>query len=141
MPKFLLTNKQSKFECSFTYTEEGFLVAFELLSRFETPAAHEKFLQFDFGKLERLKRFSTQFKFDLKPVPQDLSFEIYWEAYSHKVGKKERAKKLWEALPEKDKIMCLQSIPRYKSWLAFRNIEMLYPETYLSQRRFENQYK
>lgn len=72
----------------------------------------------------------------------DLSFERFWEEYAYKVGKKDRARRIWEALPEGDRAKALESIPKYNYYLAERpHIQRLYPETFLSQRRFENEYK
>lgn len=141
MPTYILTNKENDFECVFTYSENGLLKAFELRSEM-SEKNHIAFLQYDFSKQEALQKFAsknTNRKLEL--VPEDLSFERFLETYNHKVGKKERAQKLWEALTTKEKITCLNTIPRYKAWLAFRNIETLYPETFLSQKRFQNEYR
>lgn len=80
---------------------------------------------------------------DLKMVfvPEDLSFERFWTDYNYKIGNKKRAEKLWCELTEADKITALNSIPKYLNFLQRKsNIERLYPETFLSQRRFENQF-
>ena len=75
-------------------------------------------------------------------VPQDLTFNAFWEAYNYKVGKKDRAIKYWNALTESDKAKVFQAIPKYNFWLAQRpNMERLYPEGFLHQRRFENEFK
>jgi len=75
-------------------------------------------------------------------VPTDLSFNAFWDAYAYKVGKQERARKLWASMSDADKTKCLRSIPRYNQWLSSKfNMERLYPETYLSQSRFNNDFK
>lgn len=74
-------------------------------------------------------------------VPPDLSFDKFWNDYDYKVGKKERAARLWEALSDTDKALCLVAIRRYKNWLRMKSIEQTYPETFLAQRRFENEFK
>lgn len=77
-------------------------------------------------------------KVTVQPIEEDLSFEAFWERYDLKVGKKDRAKKLWTQLPDMDKHQALKAIPRYNMWLIEKGINKVYPETYLSQRRFEN---
>lgn len=74
--------------------------------------------------------------------PTDLSFNAFWDAYAYKVGKRERAMKLWAGMSDADKTKCLRSIPRYNQWLASKfNMERLYPETYLHQARYNNEFK
>ncbi len=78
----------------------------------------------------------------VEPIPQDLSFNVFWEAYAHKIGDKTRTLKLWAALTEEDRIKCLRSIPRYNQWLKQRpSMERLYPETFLKQERYRNEFK
>lgn len=78
----------------------------------------------------------------VEQIPEDLTFNTFWEAYNYKVGKKERAIKLWLALSEADRTKALRSIPKYNWWLTKKqNMERLYPETYLNQRRFDNEFK
>jgi len=70
----------------------------------------------------------------------DLSFERFWNLYGYKVGAKDRVKKKWERLPEGEKILALGSIPRYRRFTEQKHIDMTYPETYIDQRRWENEY-
>lgn len=77
-------------------------------------------------------------KCTVQPIEEDLSFESFWERYDLKVGKKDRAKKLWAQLSDLDKHKALKVIPKYNNWLIEKNINKVYPETYLAQRRFEN---
>jgi hypothetical protein len=80
-------------------------------------------------------------KVSVSEVPQDTSFNTFWEAYAYKVGKKEKVIQLWQALSEPDRLACLKAIPKYNRWLAQKaNIEKLYPQTFLSQRRWENEF-
>ncbi len=75
-------------------------------------------------------------------MPPDLSFVRFWEVYGYKVGKKEKVIQLWQALSDEDRAKCLLKIPIYKQWLAQKpNMERLYPQTFLSQRRWENDFR
>jgi hypothetical protein len=85
------------------------------------------------------KNYNTLLK--IEPVADDLSFEAFWDKYGYKIGHIKRARKLWDAMTDVEKAKCLASIPRYKAYCASHpHIQVLYPETYLSQRRWENEY-
>ncbi len=78
----------------------------------------------------------------IEAVPIDLSFNVFWESYGYKIGDKTRTMKLWAALNEGDRIKCLRAVPKYNQWLKLRpNMERLYPETFLKQERFRNEFK
>lgn len=85
---------------------------------------------------------SKTFNFKIQEVPLDLSFNSFWDKYGHKVGNMGRAKKLWKLLNLEDKTKAMCNITSYNYYLQMNpNIEKIYPERYLSQRRFENEYK
>jgi hypothetical protein len=89
--------------------------------------------------LGELKRSLKQAR--IAKVEEDLSFDNFWNKYNYKVGNKKRAEKLWDQLSDADKAKVFTNINSYDNFLARRqNQEKLYPETYLSQRRFENSY-
>lgn len=67
-------------------------------------------------------------------------FNEFWEAYAYKVGNKARVMKKWAALPEEDRISAMVAIPHYKGFAQRRGIERVYPETYIDQRRWENEF-
>ena len=75
-------------------------------------------------------------------VEADLSFENFWKTYDHKVGHKKRGEKLWNKLSDAKKLQALASIPGYNNYLfQHPNIQRMYPDTYLYQKRFETDYK
>lgn len=81
-------------------------------------------------------------KFRVAKVEANLEFETFWNAYDYKVGNKARAQKLWGNISKDDKIRCFIGVRSYNYWLSLRtNTEKLYPETFLHQRRWENEYK
>jgi len=78
----------------------------------------------------------------VEAVPKDLSFVVFWETYAYKIGDRTRTMKLWTALTEPDRIKCLRSIKQYNQFLQQKpSMERLYPETYLKQERFRNEFK
>lgn len=71
--------------------------------------------------------------------PMDLSFETFWKTYNYKEGNKQRAIKLWGALTDVQRARALVGIRKYNDRLSQRPAqERAYPETYLSQRRWES---
>ncbi|MDB9473478.1 MULTISPECIES: hypothetical protein [Nostocales] len=102
---------------------------------------------FVFDKIIKLNEhefihFMEKYKgISLRKIKEDLSFERFYNCFANKVGNKKRAIKLWDAMTDGEKSECIASIPRYDRWLLQRqNIEKAYPETYLYQRRWENQF-
>jgi hypothetical protein len=79
---------------------------------------------------------------EIKEVPEDLSFIIFWEQFKYKVGDKKKAEKLWNLMNDGDRIAALAGIPKYLFWLATKqNMEQTHATTWLKQRRWENDYK
>lgn len=70
----------------------------------------------------------------------DYCFERFWNLYGYKVGNKARVQKKWDRLPEGEKILALAAIPKYRRFCESKHIELAYPETYIDQRRWENEY-
>jgi hypothetical protein len=62
-----------------------------------------------------------------EPVP---TFDAFWEAYAHKVSKKE-AQDRWAKLKDDDKRKALAYIKTYQSECARTGVFKMYPKTYL----------
>lgn len=74
-------------------------------------------------------------------VDTDLSFEAFWEAFDYKVGTKSRAEKHWNNLDQATRALAMQKVKEYKFFIAHQNTNRIYPERWLSQKRYENDYK
>ncbi len=72
---------------------------------------------------------------------EDLSFKAFWDAFAYKVGKKARAERLWKAMTDAEKQAALFQIKMYKQFVAIKNQESAYPETWLHNRMWECEYK
>lgn len=70
----------------------------------------------------------------------DLSFERFWSMYGNKIGNKARVQKKWERMAEGDRILAMASIGRYRRYAEGKHINLVYPETYIDQRRWEDEY-
>jgi hypothetical protein len=69
----------------------------------------------------------------------DLSFEKFIDIYQYKRGNLVRAKKLHGKLSDHERILALGFIRKLKATYERERKEMPYPETYLSQKRWENE--
>lgn len=136
---YLLTSSRFKGQILFKYHLNGGLEAFEIqaeLTEVQRTWLYHNFPLIDADLMHIAKAKGSTMK--VVEVPADLSFEKFWKTYRHKVGKLERAKKLWEALPEAEKVSALNYIPTYDLFLDKTLINKCYPETYLSQKRWNN---
>lgn len=70
----------------------------------------------------------------------DVSFEKFWGLYGKKVGNKAGVAKKWERLSWDEKVMAMGCVPRMRRYYEQRGIELPYPETYINQRRWENEF-
>ncbi len=85
---------------------------------------------------------SLNVKFRVQEVEQDLGFDNFWDTYGHKVGNKSKCKKIWRLMNAEEQKQVFVNIKKYKYWLTHNpRTDQIYPEGYLSQRRFENEYK
>ena len=69
----------------------------------------------------------------------ELSFEKFWNNYGFKRGNIERTRKLWDKITEAEKIISLGFINKLKAVYEKEGKQMPYPETYLAQKRWENE--
>ena len=141
MRKFLYTGRQTTIQVIFKYDLSGNLIAFEC----EGPATTLQLnwlyenLPKNIAQIEALK---NKYKINIVEIKPDLNFEKFYNTYNYKIGNKKRANKLWEELSDSEKTMAIVKLQQYEQWLRLRpNQDKAYPETYLSQRRWENEYK
>lgn len=96
------------------------------------------------GDGKTLENISSQItqkgvKNEVLDLPDDLSFEVFWNTYECKVGKKDRVKRKWEAMEAGERVKALQYIKKYRYYLAQHpHIQQIYPETYLNRAEWNN---
>jgi hypothetical protein len=152
MTSYLLTGRKSGIKFILTYNEPKTLIKTELIDGDKwTPeqlmyfycrvvvelfVSDEKLIN---KKSAGYDEFNAIFK--IETVPVDTSFEAFWNAYTYKVGNIPRVKKLWENLSNHEQILAIQTIKKYNAWLAKNTaVQKLYAETYLNQKRWENEF-
>lgn len=141
MNKYLLTlDKKFRVEAGYI---EGYLVEWMMENPLQEPWLTAFYIKGHIPVTEDQCRElpnKSKGRITINRIYEDVSFTRFWESYGYKVGKKERTQKLWSALSPGERSECLQSISRYQRWLSTKNIEKVYPETYLSQKRWENDF-
>lgn len=72
----------------------------------------------------------------------DLTFDAFWNAYGHKIGKKKMAENTWNKLSRAVKMRAVMAIKDYNGYLS-RNpgIQKAHATTYLNQEYYDNEWK
>jgi hypothetical protein len=139
MLTYLVTHKKTNKQMLFKYDLNGFLIVFKTNINMNDATVDYFKKEFPF-KVSELNHYKASKIFRVDEVKQDLSFKAFWDSYSHKVGNKPRAEKLWNALKDLEKAKALSYIAKYNDFLLNnQGIQKLYPETYLNQKRFDNE--
>lgn len=71
----------------------------------------------------------------------DVSFEKFWQVYGKKVGNKSGVEKKWGKLSWEEKVLAIGCVGRMRRYYESKGIELPYPETYINQRRWENEFE
>lgn len=139
MRSFIVTHKETGATLLFNYNLNGFLIGFK--TDFVVKEATVTYFKEHFPfTVDGLNHYKTLQMFKVDELLQDLSFEAFWNTYAHKVGNKARAEKLWNALSDNARAKALNYIRTYNNYLLQnQGIQKLYPETYLNQKRYNNE--
>ena len=140
MNKYILTSKNLTGEILYGYNTEGELIYFEIKAELDEARRKWIFAYFPVREeqIEKLKTFKTV---QVANIPPDLSFNAFWGDYNYKIGNKKRCEKLWNELNDAERTLVLKSLPKYDFFLKMKNGQAkVYPETFLSQHRWENDY-
>lgn len=138
--KYILTHKKINGAIVCTYDDQGRIRAFE----FDCDVSAElwEFMFNNFPQYQDALKHANFKNFIISVVPEDISFKAFWDQYGYKVGNKPRAEKLFNTLNDMQRTQVITSIPRYNTYLQKHPTqERCYPETYLSQQRWENEFK
>lgn len=81
-------------------------------------------------------------KLEINKTELDLSFDGFWNAYAHKIGKKPMAENTWKKMSKANKIKAFMTIKDYNRYLSRKpGIEKAHATTYLNQEFYNNEYK
>jgi len=141
--QYILTSPKKPVKIVFNYDFNGFLIGIEIEGI--TDENELRFIfwnaKFPFPYLERLIPGVEKLGlFRIRKVEDDLSFERFWRVYGLKVSKK-KAEKLWDRLSKADRIKVFIHLPKYEAYLQSKGIEKAYPDTYLRNAKYEDEYQ
>lgn len=71
----------------------------------------------------------------------DVTFERFWNLYGKKVGNKAGVAKKWEKLSWEERVLAIGCIGRMRRYYEKKGLDLPYPETYINQRRWENEFE
>lgn len=144
MAKYALEVINQNLRWEIGYDEHGILrsIIVENGKEMTIEQLHWTFSEMPKAEHNVMERWGNSQKIRVTKIPEDLRFDVFWEKYGYKIGGKTRVIKEWQALKDAEKAACLVAIPKYDRWLKMKDgrIEKLYPQTFLSQRRWENDF-
>lgn len=126
-----MTSPKMAVDYQFKYDTNGRIVGFEILG--ENTFSSEQTIAL-FSKVPetigQLKQFALKHKIQLTEILPDVTFDTFWKKYGNIDGSKIKAKAVWEKLSEKNKMLALNFIPKYKQSLGATT--QAYATTYLN---------
>ena len=136
MKKYSLTSQSFAGAVVFGYSNEGFLVLYSNAS--EMTAQQQEWL---LNKLPvniiNISELAKVVKGKLEEMPEDLSFDCFWESYGKKINKK-RCEPMFNKLDDVEKYRAISTIVPYKNYLKRSGWRgQADPEKYLKDRYFE----
>lgn len=141
---YLLIGKTLGITMQFKYDLNGLLVSFKVLEGELNDKQQEWLFCHRFPYQEKkMDVMKTVEWFEVTEIEPDLSFNVFWDTYNFKLGKRPMAENSWNKLSTGEKIAALSGIKPYDNYLARKNghISKAYASTYLNQRYWENNYK
>ena len=136
---YTVTGTNTNIVWVFKYHLNGLLAEFKLLEG-ELDAKQVKWL-FILGKFpykeDQIKGWKAIKNFKIEIGEPDLSFEMFYNAYNHKI-KKVDTEKFWKTMSIKDKKSAVQYIPTYNKYLQRKHVEKANPHRYLNKRYWED---
>jgi len=139
MPKYIIEFTRFNASCIVEYDDTGRIVSFILEYGIMTAEAKRFLIEYFPWDLIKIQTYMKAKNIKVTEVAMDLSFDAFWSRYNNKFGKKPRTQKLWELLTDEERIKAYNYIQKYEQFLIQNTgINKKYPETYLSQRIWEN---
>lgn len=91
--------------------------------------------------IDDMKAFKHNFggKFIIEETVPEMNFEYFWKTYNKKVLKKQ-ATDFWKKMNEKDRILAITGIKKYREYCESKKQDLQDPIRYLRNRRYEDEY-
>ena len=142
MKHFVVTSNHYQGELSFKFDLNDRLIGFQI----NAVLSQEQYDWFFKNLPKTTKVLLSDWKANSKTikiteVPLDLSFDAFYNKYNYKVGNKTKAKDLWAKMDDANRALAITKIDAYNRFTEQSMIAKVYPERYLSHRRYENEFK
>ncbi|MEO2064471.1 MAG: hypothetical protein ABGW97_15925 [Christiangramia sp.] len=143
---YTVKHKKAKILWVFKYDLNGNLRSFTVDDRpLSTSQINFLFAERNFpfkeSQMKEVWLSAKKSEFEIIVGKPDLSFESFWNAYGHKVGKKKMAENTWNKLSKANKIKALMGIKKYENNLRLQpGVQKAHPSTYLNQEYHNNEY-
>jgi hypothetical protein len=135
MKKYILKSAKIEGDIIFGYDLQGYLVFFEMPENLSEE--HARGMLKALPKTEQhLTQLVTGKDVSITEVPEDLSFERFWNAYDKKINRK-RAEPLFEKLNTATKMQPIINIKAYQEYCHWKRRGVADPEKYLRDGFFE----
>ncbi len=141
--QYILTGKTTAIKIAFNYDLNGLLKALEIENAESEKQLYALFwnAKFPFPFVEKIiPEVAALGYFNIEKVEDDLSFERFWEVYDYKVSRK-KAEKLYGRLSKANRIKIFLNLPLYEAHLLRKNLGKAYPDTYLRNEKWNDEYR
>lgn len=127
--KYIVQSKDGELAVTVTYGPTGTFMGMVVNKEVSFEVLNKLLASVDYQEANLIKRYKPFPKL-LTPVPEDTSFDKFWNAYGLKRNKK-RSERLWKRLMEEERVKCLAYIPKYLIEVRQAGIGQKYPDTFL----------
>lgn len=139
--KVIIKSDNGRAKMVFIYNDNQNLIGFHLTG--EYAKKQELFILSNIAHVftyEGMKAYCNAHNIKGHGLTGGLEFVDFWEHYKLKDGDKTRASRLWAKLEEHERVLAIEYLKTYDKILTNNpGMQKLLPETYLHQRRWENE--
>jgi len=126
----MLTSPKFTGEVMFGYDHNGDLIYYNNEINDEVVVKWMKrFIPIDINELQS---FKTKVQATVTEVPEDLTFDRFWNAYDKKINRK-RAEPIFKKLTDGEKMQAIVRIKAYQEYCHYKHRAIADPEKYLRE--------
>jgi hypothetical protein len=137
MTTYLATSRAYGGCIALTYNEEDQLAIVNLSEAQLSPRQREWVLRHAPLHPSGLPEFARHTRSILTEQPQQITFEMFYQAYGVKEARK-KAQTAWNKLSRAEQVKAYRYIPRLKNKYLNSGVPLPYPATYLNQQRWND---
>lgn len=137
MNRYILTHAKMQGEVELGYASSGRLLLWHVRAELN-QASYNKLLE-NIPTDEKHIDYYRKRGFNVKHLPPDLSFDVFWKLYDNKKSRL-KAEKLWQKMTTAERMQAIEQIPAYNRFLTSKNMEKAFPDTWLRNKRWQDEY-